>query len=352
MTAAAPPPTDTDALGTEADAGAAPSRTGDDALTPARPRGDGDTAPAAAAQADDTTAGDDDGAAGPAWPTAPPTTDAELRASLDGPLAPRPPRTATAPDLDGPRRSRRWPALLAAGGTVITLVAVLIVLGKLHAQRYALRCHAKEVVAERGRSFPPWGWQRLGGPAWQPIAIPPDAECTAHETGDPAELEGWFLTHLTEQATRKLSGDGPGDLDRAERELEQALLLARSPERRDLRKELERLRGDVTYWRATAKLKAAAATLAQAATDFDAAAAQRPRHAADPGRWAAFARAVADTLVAGPDGQPASVPTAPSRPLAPAGVALPVEPGPAEQPVDAGVPVDARSTLPTGGVLM
>jgi hypothetical protein len=244
--------------------------------------------------------------------------------------------------------------VVAAAATIAAAVAVLVVLGQLHARRHVLRCGAKAITAERGRSFPPWGWERLGGPAWRPITIPPGAECTERETDDLAQLEGWFLEHLTEQATAKLSGASPGDVDRAEAELEQALLLSRSPERRDLRKELERLRGDVTYWRAAAKVKSAAATLADAAAAFDAAAAQRPRHASDPSRWATFVRSLAATLEAGPDGTGAPPPTpTPNRPLAPRGVALPVEAPPATASPDGGVPPDAAARdLPTGGVLM
>ena len=258
------------------------------------------------------------------------------------------------------RPARRWPLILALISTAVAAIATMVVIGRVHAARYGLRCHAKEIVAERGRSFPPWGYQRLTGAAWKPIAIPPDAECTEHTTEDVVQLEGWFLEALIEQATRKLSGAIPGDLDRAEAELSQALLLSRSPERRDQRKDLERLRGDVTYWRAAAKIKAAIATLEDAARGFDDATAQRPRHASDPSRWAAFVRASAAALSAGPDGQGVPTPTGPAgpatstRPMAPPGIALPIDAPPF--PIDAGQPEAdpdaARSDLPSGGVLM
>lgn len=322
----------------------------------------------------------DDSDLPPLPPEPHPTSMAELRAAVDDapapgpppsaptaaaptatPAPPRPPasraprRAATAEDDDAPRARRRWPLVLAGVGTVAAAIAALVVLGQVHSQRHRLRCRAKDIVAERGRSFPPWGFERLGGPAWKPIAIPPGAECTERETEDVAQLEGWFLEHLAEQAGAKLSGEAPGDVDRAEAELEQALLLARTPERRDLRKELERLRGDVTYWRAAAKVKAAAATLTEAAKAFDDAAAQRPRHASDPARWATFVRALAASLAAGPDGSgaPPPTPSAPGRPMAPPGIALPVEPPAVELGADAGVEPDAaRRDLPTGGVLM
>lgn len=294
----------------------------------------------------------------PVVPPPPTTADrAALQAAVaDGPATPPRRRPSTAPEPDIAPVRRRWPLYLAGLGTAGAAIAALVVLGQVHAGRYALRCGAKQITAERGRSFPPWGFHRLGGPAWRPIAIPPGAECQARETDDRDELEGWYLTHLTEQATSKLEGAAPGDVDAAEAELEQALLLARTPERRDLRRELERLRGDVTYWRAAAKLKAAGAQLEDAARAFDAAAAQRPRHASDPGRWAGFARTLAAELAGGPDGDgatPTPPPTSP-RPMAPAGVALPVDgPAPSVDDADAGVPVDGpRRDLPTGGVLM
>lgn len=383
MTVEPPPPDPTAPAGAE-----------DEPREPRRdePRGEDDDASVITASDDDVPApiaatSRDDDAAPAVSPDAAPTSLAALQAAVADPAPatpaserlapipaaptrgepPAPPRPTTTPprkraatdddnDDGAPRVRRRWPLIVAAIGTVVAAIAVLVVLGKVHAQRYAMRCGAKTITAERGRSFPPWGYERLGGAAWKPIAIPPGAECTSRETDDVVELEGWFLAHLTEQAQSKLEGAVPGDVDRAELELEQALLLSRSPERRDLRKELERLRGDVTYWRAAAKVKAATVTLADAAQAFDDAAAQRPRHASDPARWATFVRSLAASLAAGPDGTGQAPPTptaAPSRPLAPPGVALPVEPPVMLEAVDAGVPADANARgLPTGGVLM
>ena len=284
-------------------------------------------------------------------------TDTATGAAPKPSAKPKVRRASTDADLgDGPRPRRRWVLVLGLGTTLLAASAVIVVLGQVHATNYALRCGAKEIVAERGRSVPPWGYERLGGPSWRPIAIPPDAECTARETEDVVQLEGWFLEALVEQATRKLSGAAPGDLDRAEAELAQALLLSRSPERRDQRKDLERLRGDVTYWRAVAKVKAAVTSLEDAARGFDDATAQRPRHASDPTRWSTFARATAAALDAGPDGTgvPSPIPTSPSpsRPTAPPGIALPIDSAP--YPIDAGALPDdaARRDLPSGGVLM
>lgn len=258
-----------------------------------------------------------------------------------------------------PRKKRRWPIVVGLSGVVGATIASFILLGRASSESYYLRCSAKHVSAERGRSFPPWGSERLGGAAWKPIAIPPSAECTPRSTDDPVALEGWYLDALVEQATAKLAGASPGDIDLAQAELEQAMLHTRSPERRDQRKELERLLGDVTYWRAAAKVKAAAAELEEAAKRFDDAVARRPRHASDAGAWATLARDTSVLLGRGPGGAgapsqpPSGVPLpAATRPPAPPGVALPVE-TPLTAP-DAGVsaPDAAHSTLPSGGVLL
>lgn len=137
--------------------------------------------------------------------------------------------------------------------------------------------------------------------------------------------------------------------------LDQALLHARSPDRREQRRDVERLLGDVGYWRASAKLRDASTALTDAAKQFDAAAAQRPRHVSDASAWATYVRKLVEELRAGPNGALTAFPPTPTpipaREPAPAGVALPVEPpaaGSASEPPPA--PPDAG--LPTGGVLL
>lgn len=265
-------------------------------------------------------------------------------------------------DEEPAKKKRKWPIAVALSGVLGATIATFVLLGSANEEHYYLRCSAKHITAEQGRSFPPWGSERLGGAAWKPIAIPPSAECTPRETDDPVALEAWYLEALVEQATAKLAGSSPGDIDVAEAELQQAMLLTRSPERRDQRKELERLLGDVTYWRAAAKVKAAAASLEEAAKRFDEAAGKRPRHASDAGAWATLARDTAAVLGAGPGGKgapqvpPSGVPLGVGvREPAPPGVALPVE-VPFVGTPDAGVPEEQpdapRSTLPSGGVLL
>jgi hypothetical protein len=254
-----------------------------------------------------------------------------------------------------PRRRHAvlWAALIAAA---ITL-GVLIFLGKLNANRYELACSPDDITPEQGRSFPPWGSHALGGAEWKAIAIPANAECQPRETDDADELAGWYLDALVDRANAELGTRDPARVEIAAGELDQALLLARAPGRRDQRKDIERLQGDVEYWRASAKLTAARAALLDAAKQFDAAAAKRPRHVADAAAWSGFVKKLVDELAAGPNGQPVlpTVAAAPggsgddgaARTPAPPGVLLPSEGSAASAPI---APPDAG--VSGGGVLL
>lgn len=259
---------------------------------------------------------------------------------------------------DAARRSRRTMTIAALAIITGLIVATMIFLGRANSQRYLITCTTDQVRAEQGRAFPPWGSQLLGGAEYKPIALPANAECKALETDDIAELDRQYLSVLLERASTTLTApqlDAPGKpLDVVERQLHQALLLTRAPERRDQRKEVERLLGDVQYWRASLRLRDASVALSDAAKQFDAAAAQRPRHVTDAAAWASFLKRLTEDIKAGPNGVPAvtapmatTTPTTTTSSAAP-GTALPVEPEPDAQPPattpDAGVP--------TGGVLL
>ncbi|MBS1122367.1 MAG: hypothetical protein H6Q90_4595 [Deltaproteobacteria bacterium] len=265
-------------------------------------------------------------------------------------------------DTGKPRKSRKM-IVVGAFTTVVGLgIAALVVLGHVNKASFAIACKPQEVVAEQGRAFPPWGTRALeDDDKWKPIKIPPEAECRERETEDEAELSGWYLDMLVERATALLTVREVTDYAGAATILEQALLHARAPERRDQRKEIERLLGDVGYWRASAKLRDAAAALTDAAKLFDTAAGQRPRHVSDASAWATYARKLVDDLHAGPAGAKqspfAALPT-PERPSAPPGTALPVEPdqgsaGSARSPgTDGAPPTPPDAGVPTGGVLL
>ncbi len=380
-------PTDVGADETPAGAAGAPAP----APPPANSDGDGVAGDAPASESAAAFLGEPEVGDEPSPPPPPAATleaaDHELRAAVgvsplpapapprrdvtetDGPAPPpRPPRRRAATrddDADerdderdeddaSPKKRGKLVLLLAAVFVLGLGIAALVFLGQSNADRYFQRCHPDKITAERGRSFPPWGSERLGGPTWKPIAIPPGAECVSRETSSPAELAGWYLEALVEQAQAKLTAKEVTAVDQAQVELEQALLLARDPERRDQRKEIDRLLGDVEYWRGQARVRAAIDTLDEAARRYDAATEKRPRHASDAAAWAAHVRRLARDLAAGPGGvvAPLDAPAGePPRADVPVGTALPVEePAPAPPP-DAGVaPIDAG--LPQGGVLL
>jgi hypothetical protein len=248
------------------------------------------------------------------------------------------------------------------------VVTVSILLGRENAKHYFVACTTNSISPEQGRSFPPWGSNPLRGAEWKPVSLPPNAECKPRETNNRAELEGWYLELLVDRASSTLTRKdlleaipgaganakgGVNPLDVAAEQLNQALLLSRAPERRDQRKEVERLLGDVQYWRAALRLRDASAALADAARQFEAASAQRPRHVTDAAAWSAFLQRIAGDLRVGPSGVTSSEPAAASgMPAhAPMGSALPPEtPVPASDGEATEAVPDAG--IPTGGVLL
>jgi hypothetical protein len=292
-----------------------------------------------------------------------------------------PPRPQTEPspygrvyDDDEPKvgKSRRKTIVVSAAAILIGIaIAAVIFLGRANSSRYLIACDSDHVSAEQGRAFPPWGSHPIAGAEWRPITLPPSAECKPKETDDPEELAKWYLEILVDRASVTLTSRGLIDaiphggtggaaaagnpLDIVGAQLEQALLLARAPERRDQRKDIERLQGDVEYWRAAARARDAAAALVEAAKQFDAAAALRPRHVEDASAWATFSRKVADELHAGPNGAPPPLPGAPPpepHTPAPPGTALPVEPPPASGSDTNAAVTTPDAGVPTGGVLL
>jgi len=265
------------------------------------------------------------------------------------------------PDFDdedeAPRRRGKLWAILLLVGVVGLGIGALVLFGSINKDRYVIACEREQVIAKQGRGFPPWGERSIDDEGmWKPIKIPPEAECRPRETEDIEELSQWYLDILVDRASTILTAAAASKevpkVDDAAALLDQALLHARAPSRREQRREIERLQGDVGYWRASAKLRDAAAALGDAAKQFDTAATQRPRHVSDASAWATYVRKLADELRAGPDGAATTFPPAPlpERPTAPPGVALPVEPagsGSGEPP-----PAPPDAGLPTGGVLL
>ncbi|MDB4961283.1 MAG: hypothetical protein JWP01_1282 [Myxococcales bacterium] len=313
----------------------------------------------------------------PAPPASGTSSEDELRAAVGAPVRPEPKRrrapTTTDDDDDedededdrgGPTR-RSWKTMLVAALTLVVGggIAAAVIVGKINSERYLVTCEADRVVVQQGRSFPPWGESPMSGAEWKPLKIPPEAPCQPFETENKAEVAGRYLKILQDQATTLLTAREVTNIDEAEADLKQALLVARSlpsdDDRVNARNEIERLLGDVVYWRASAKLRTASESLDAAAKEFELAAASRPRHVTDASAWALHVRKLVEQLRAGPAGalQSTFPPLPPGeKPTAPPGVALPVEPGagsgdtggasepPPAPPADAG--------LPTGGVLL
>jgi hypothetical protein len=275
-------------------------------------------------------------------------------------------------DDESPRlpRNRKTVALaisIAAG----LGIAALVFLGYANSGRYLLACEAERAVPQQGRAFPPWGNHALPGEPWKPLKIAPETRCQPHETDDLLALERVYLAMILDQATGLLTAREVTKLDDAEALLKQALLLTRPPEyepeklaneRNAHHQEIERLLGDVTYWRASAKLHDAQTALTEAAKQFDSAAAQHPRHVSDAAAWASYARKLAEELHVGPAGtapstspagSPTASPAAPTEhPNVPAGVALPVEPSKGRADGSPSTPAPPDAGVPTGGVLL
>lgn len=271
---------------------------------------------------------------------------------------------------DEKRRSRKTMIVIGIALFLGLGIAALVLVGRINAQRYFLTCTTSQAIAEQGRAFPPWGSTPLPGSEWRPVVLPPNAQCKPEEVADRAHLERLFLDLLLERASSMLTtksfldapvvvsgGPTAHPLDVVATQLEQALLLSRSPERGDQRKQVERLQGDVQYWRASLRLRDATVALTEASRQFDQAALARPMHVSDAGAWALFLRRLTEELHAGPNGVPAGFPPASSgfspppssgdRPTAPAGSALPIEP-----PADNAPPSTPDAGVPTGGVLL
>ena len=259
----------------------------------------------------------------------------------------------------GKRRSRKLIVVSILSLVVGLGIAAVVFLGRANSAWFYLSCEPDKLVAERGRSFPPWGESALDGKQWTPIKIPPEAECIPLETEDEEELASQFRTMLVKRASVLLTAKEVTKTDEANALLEQALLHARAntDAARNARTDIQRLLGDVAYWRASLQMRDAAKTLLEAAKKFDAAAQQRPRHVTDASAWADYVRKVVGELEAGPSGSsqaafPPAPPPSEPRPPAPPGVALPVEPDKAGSASEPAAPITPDAGLPTGGVLL
>lgn len=281
--------------------------------------------------------------------------------------------TESGDDDDGPRGSKMWMFVAAVAVMLGGGITAMILVGRSNSEDLYLSCEADRVVIQQGRSFPPWGTTELEGAEWKSFKIPAEAPCVSFSTESKATLASGFIK-LLEGRAQKLVGantkatviaaSGPDDpvarVDEAEGSLKQALLVTRHLQGDDAinkRQQLEHWLGDVTYWRAAARLRAAATALDDAAKQFEAAALQQPEANRDPDAWARHARELANDLRAGPGRlkaeelvpDPTKEPT--SKTPAPLGTALPVEP-PASGSAAPGPTPDAGVPSNGGGVII
>ncbi len=270
------------------------------------------------------------------------------------------------PASSGSSLTRKQTIKLVAGAAILVLTAVGAILGWLNSKNYELVCHTKSISAEQGK-FWPWGRAPLSGPAFRAIAVPSEVICQTQSFDSRLQLEDAFLTALLAQSTKLLTSGGGEQVSVAEAQLEQALLLTRSPKRAKERALAERLQGDVSYWRGAAEVRRATEALSLGAERFEKAAGQRPRHSSDASAWAEHARFIAEEIDKGPrslraDEAPKDTPRfgGLSEPRVEPRIENSSEPSSipdVEDDVDVGAQMDAGTSsldaaLPRGGVLL
>jgi hypothetical protein len=351
------------------------------AAEPAEPKEPGETSPAAPPSVEIESGWiEAPGAEAPAGATkAPP--DAAAKDDLGAPATaaagpPRaeesesqPPPPSSLPEAAGIREPPRpWRPRLSRRGWLMAIAAALAtvaigtgaVLAWLNSRHFYLECGDDEIRASRGRSWP-WGRTTMEGARWKPVPVAGRIECQSARFASEAALEAAFLEAVHARADALLARDELGDaaqIETAANLIEQGLVLSRSPEHRDARKELERLRGDVEYWRATSEVQSALAAIEAARARFADAAGHAPRHVRDADRWAGFLEqllkrgrsgpgafaaerarpeAASDLAPAGGDGETAPRATAPDE-----------LPDPDAEPAKPAAP----APIPRGGVLL
>lgn len=271
-------------------------------------------------------------------------------------------------DGGGKRRrvSTRTTVIAIIIGVLALAIATIVVLGNFNSRYYYFVCGAETITAERGKTFPPWGSEVISGKQWEPIKIPPNAECEEARYESSEELEEAYSKALFAQAEARLLAGGTENVTVAAAQLDQALLLLRDPNRKKRRDDILRLQGDVEYARARAQAAEAANQLAEAAQGFDKATKKVPRHTRDASKWAEFARKVQKMIELGPkslegihlpSGENPNPSTSnggsTSADIRDAGPGpVDAEPGVALPPTADAKPAPIDAGLPSGGVLL
>lgn len=199
-------------------------------------------------------------------------------------------------------------------------VAGLVHLGQQNRRSFHLMCGKEAITAAQGRAFPPWGESALTGKAWQPIAVVPGTPCTSQVLpGRPALAQRFgqvLVARVEAWVLGRPDGTGREQLAGVQAELDQARLLigeiADPAAAGAAGRALERVQGDLDYWRARDGVDAALAALDQAAAQLDQAVAREPRHNRDSAAaWQRLLARIRHELASGPNAaQPGALPGA------------------------------------------
>ena len=152
-------------------------------------------------------------------------------------------------DKTDPGHRRRYWGLLGWGWVLVVVVGIavlLLVFDIRNRDRFLMVCKANAVELHRGRTFPwPFGHEAVGGPEFQPVEIPSEADCRTRVFDSQEEGELGFLDFIMSQVQTALANPGTADLERARRHVLQALLLART--HRTRRKDAEKMLAELAY---------------------------------------------------------------------------------------------------------
>jgi len=263
------------------------------------------------------------------------------------------PKKPGAPDA-AEKKERSKFRLYAAGAGLLAIVIVVVWLLSWRNSRYLyLECREDKVIAARGSSWP-WGRQQLGGAAYRPIKLPPEADCRSREFTETLELERSMVELLIARAEAGLRSKKVEEVAEAKAQLTQALLLSRSYTEQKPR--IQHLQGDLSYREGGQSVAEAQKKIEEAIARFKDAKERQPVLFKDYDAWIEHLEAANQALRDGP--RPIEkITEAADQPAPPPGARPRVDRGVLPQPSaspDAALPAAPKPDggLPSGGVLM
>lgn len=154
-------------------------------------------------------------------------------------------------DPSGPSR-RKGGGLFGVPIWVWILVAcslfggMLLVMDLRNRDRFLMVCRDNSMELHRGRRFPwPLGHEVMGGAAYQPVALPAQADCRSRVFASQPEATRGFLEFVMTRVRTELEVEQGADLKQARRHTLQALVLSRG--HGEIRAEANRLLAEVDY---------------------------------------------------------------------------------------------------------